>query len=174
MKFSKAKFRKNASKGIVRQLGKHVDVLDGMEVDFSEDGVNGTVEYEYEGEEFYLYPVLPEWCEEEVEEMEYKVLHGDYSSYGIRYSYIFCSLKGFGNTEVIIKNIFNDYHDYIDYTITLISDWKKNKCEIDITKRNCQGISEIVKEFKTINEAEPIIDDEFVKKYLEEVLNMEE
>ena len=35
MVFSKSKFSKNASKGTIRQLGNHSDVLNGMEVDFS-------------------------------------------------------------------------------------------------------------------------------------------
>lgn len=64
MKFSKSKFIKNAGKGTVRILGNHVDTLDGLEVDFSKEEKYGTIEsYIHEGKEYYLYPVLPEWCE---------------------------------------------------------------------------------------------------------------
>ena len=66
MKFSKTNFSKNAGKGTVRQLGNHKEALNGIEVDFSKDKKNGVIEgYIHEGEEYYLYPVFPEWCEEE-------------------------------------------------------------------------------------------------------------
>ena len=37
----------------------HLAVLDGREV------VDEHINYEVDGEEFYLYPVIPEWCEVE-------------------------------------------------------------------------------------------------------------
>ncbi len=63
MRFSKDKFNKNASKTVKKLLSKHVDILDGMEVKFN--GEFGEIEqYVVDGEEFYLYPVCKEWCEE--------------------------------------------------------------------------------------------------------------
>lgn len=64
MKFSKDKFNKNASKTVKKLLSKHIDALDGMEVKFNEEF--GEIEqYTVDGEEFYLYPVSREWCEED-------------------------------------------------------------------------------------------------------------
>lgn len=63
--FSKEKFLANAKKGIKQKLGSHIDVLDGMEVDFTDDERHGAIGYYiHEGKEHYLYPVLPEWCKE--------------------------------------------------------------------------------------------------------------
>ena len=60
MKFSATKFKKD--KRYRRLLSEsHLEVLDGLEV------VNEHIDYEVDGEEFYLYPVIPEWCEEEQE-----------------------------------------------------------------------------------------------------------
>jgi hypothetical protein len=58
MKFSASKFRKD--KRYRRLLpDSHLAVLDGREV------VDEHINYEVDGEEFYLYPVIPEWCEVE-------------------------------------------------------------------------------------------------------------
>lgn len=57
MRFNARKFKKNAKQ--LRRLipESHLKELDGKEV------VGGKIEYMADGEEFYLYPVLPEWCE---------------------------------------------------------------------------------------------------------------
>lgn len=60
MKFSAKKFSQNAS-AICKKLipESHRRVLDGMEV------IDGQIDYEVDGEEYYLYPVELEWCEED-------------------------------------------------------------------------------------------------------------
>ena len=59
MRFSAKKFSANADP-ICRKLlpESHRLVLDGKEV------IGGKIYYEAEGAEWYLYPVLPEWCDE--------------------------------------------------------------------------------------------------------------
>ncbi|WP_333792022.1 hypothetical protein [Muricomes intestini] len=60
MKFSKDKFRRNAPHAIRKALPEsHRDVLDGMEV------TRDTLEYQVDGEEYYLFLVYAEWCEVE-------------------------------------------------------------------------------------------------------------
>ncbi|WP_230397995.1 hypothetical protein [Novisyntrophococcus fermenticellae] len=60
MRFSVEKFRKNAEHAIRKRVPQpHLDILDGMEV------TRDTLEYQVDGEKFYLFPVYPEWCEEE-------------------------------------------------------------------------------------------------------------
>lgn len=63
--FSKKKFMKNAPAGIKRQLGNHIDVLDGQEVEFDERwGKDGVIkQYFKDGKEYYLFPVYKSWCE---------------------------------------------------------------------------------------------------------------
>ncbi len=58
MKFNKKKFAANAD-SVCRKLlpESHRQALDGKEV------VDGQINYEADGEEWYLYPVLPEWCD---------------------------------------------------------------------------------------------------------------
>lgn len=58
MKFSAAKFCKDKR---YRHLlpESHLSILDGLTV------TDGQIDYEVDGEEFYLYPILREWCEEE-------------------------------------------------------------------------------------------------------------
>lgn len=57
MKFSAVKFKRD--KRYRRALPEsHLAILDGMAV------TDGQIDYEVDGEEFYLYPVLPGWCEE--------------------------------------------------------------------------------------------------------------
>lgn len=59
MKFSAERFRKNAEQAIRKRVPQsHLDVLDGMEV------TGDTLEYQVDGEEYYLFPVYTEWCEE--------------------------------------------------------------------------------------------------------------
>lgn len=65
MVFSRKKFETNAPVSVRKTLKSHLDALDGLAVDFSKDTKNGTIpKYEAEGQEWYLYPVYPEWCEE--------------------------------------------------------------------------------------------------------------
>lgn len=60
--FSKQEFNKNACRNCKQKLTGHLDVLDGMEVDFT-SGKFGTVpEYVVHGEHYYLYPVSVNWC----------------------------------------------------------------------------------------------------------------
>lgn len=39
-----------------------MDLIDGKEVTFESNSRFGTLEYEYEGQEYELYPVGPSWC----------------------------------------------------------------------------------------------------------------
>lgn len=59
MKFDEKMFCANADP-ICRKLlpESHRKALDGREA------VGGQIEYNADGEEWYLYPVLPEWCVE--------------------------------------------------------------------------------------------------------------
>lgn len=57
MKFSANKFRKDRRYRHILP-NSNLAVLDGMAV------INEGIYYEVDGEEWYLYPVLPEWCEE--------------------------------------------------------------------------------------------------------------
>ncbi len=58
MKFNSKKFMINADSVCERAIPKsHREALDGKEV------VNGEIEYSVSGEDWYLYPVLPEWCD---------------------------------------------------------------------------------------------------------------
>lgn len=58
MKFNASKFRKNAD-SVCRKLipEPHRLALDGKEV------VNGKIDYSVDGKDYYLYPVLKEWCD---------------------------------------------------------------------------------------------------------------
>lgn len=59
--FSKAMFSKNAPSNVKRVLSRHLDTIDGKKVDSE-----GKIDYEIDGEEFYLYPVSKDWCEEAI------------------------------------------------------------------------------------------------------------
>ena len=65
MKFCKEKFKKNAPKGIQRQI-TDLDVLDGQEVIFdSRYGKDGYIrQYFDNGLEYHLYPIYKTWCVE--------------------------------------------------------------------------------------------------------------
>ncbi|WP_193065562.1 hypothetical protein [Oceanobacillus oncorhynchi] len=68
--FSKEKFKQNASPNVKSILAAHVNILDGLEVDFTKDekfGFGTTPVYEKDGEHFKLYPVYKEWCEKETQ-----------------------------------------------------------------------------------------------------------
>ena len=57
-KFNKEKFEKD--KRHRRLIPKeHLNIIDGMEV------IDNQIDYVVSGIKFYIYPVLPEWCEEE-------------------------------------------------------------------------------------------------------------
>ena len=57
MKFSAKKFSANADSVCKKSLPEsHRKALDGKEV------VGGKIDYEVDGSEWYLYPVLPNWC----------------------------------------------------------------------------------------------------------------
>lgn len=62
MKFSKDNFNKNATRAIKKMVSNHLDILNGMEVIFNEEF--GEIEYTVGGEEFCLYPIYRNWCEE--------------------------------------------------------------------------------------------------------------
>lgn len=59
MRFDRKSFSANAD-SICRKLipESHRQALDGREV------ADGQIEYNVDGEEWYLYPVMPEWCVE--------------------------------------------------------------------------------------------------------------
>lgn len=46
---------------------KHLGILDGMPVQECADGF-GEINYRFNGEDYTLYPVMPEWCEENAPE----------------------------------------------------------------------------------------------------------
>lgn len=57
MRLDKKKFSANADPTCRKLITEeHRDALDGKEV------VNGQIEYTVNGENYYLFPVLPEWC----------------------------------------------------------------------------------------------------------------
>lgn len=58
MKFNAKKFSSNADSVSRKSLPEtHRQALDGKTV------VDGQIEYSVDGEDYYLYPVLPEWCD---------------------------------------------------------------------------------------------------------------
>lgn len=66
MLFSKAAFlRSTSGKSVRHLLAAHLDILNGLAVTAT-GGSFGTVKYSVDGEDFYLYPVMPEWCAETV------------------------------------------------------------------------------------------------------------
>ena len=68
--FSSAAFRASKTgKSLIRQIGTHLDILDGKPVQPGPDGY-GIIYYEVGGEGFELYPVMPEWCEEQNRRMK--------------------------------------------------------------------------------------------------------
>jgi len=70
MVFSKEEFIKNAPTGIKRQLGNHIDVLDGKEVVFKNGDQYGMIPQYFEnGQKYYLYPVYKSWCIEKIEQL---------------------------------------------------------------------------------------------------------
>ena len=66
-RFSAASFRASDSgKRFKTVIGAHLRILDGMPVQF-ENGF-GRILYSFNGEEWELYPVMPEWCEEDMQQ----------------------------------------------------------------------------------------------------------
>ena len=58
MRFNAKKFASNADSVSRKSLPEtHRQELDGKTV------VDGQIEYSVDGEDYYLYPVLPEWCD---------------------------------------------------------------------------------------------------------------
>ena len=67
-RFSAAAFRTSDSgKRLKTAIGAHLRILDGMPVQESVDGF-GRILYSFNGEECELYPVMPEWCEEDMQQ----------------------------------------------------------------------------------------------------------
>ncbi|MBN1071164.1 hypothetical protein FDB30_03700 [Clostridium botulinum] len=62
MKFSKEKFLKNAEREIKKRLSKHLDIVNGMEVEFYGE-FEEIKEYTVDGQLFCLYPIYKTWCE---------------------------------------------------------------------------------------------------------------
>lgn len=66
MVFSMKKFEKNASREELKRVPKsHRIALDGKELN-----ERGEIDYEVDGQEYYLYPVLKEWMEEGYSQLE--------------------------------------------------------------------------------------------------------
>lgn len=64
MKFSKKAFLRHADTHMKRRITKkELDCIDVNNVTFDKNDRFGRVDYEYEGEHLYLYPVQREWCE---------------------------------------------------------------------------------------------------------------
>lgn len=58
MKFNAKKFMSNADSIARKSVPElHRQVLDGREV------IDGQIDYSLDGKDYYLYPVLPEWCD---------------------------------------------------------------------------------------------------------------
>ena len=57
----------DSGKRLKAVLGSHLDLLDGKPVQQAGDGF-GRIEYTAEGQDWELYPVMPEWCIEVIEE----------------------------------------------------------------------------------------------------------
>ena len=70
MLFSKEMFLKNASPALKAILSKHLDALDGKEAVPHEDGLLTVEHYRALGQDWYLYPVYPEWCVQEQMELK--------------------------------------------------------------------------------------------------------
>lgn len=65
LRFSRKKFESNAPVSVRKTLKPHLDALDGLTVDFPAGESYGTIaSYKAEGQDWMLYPVYPEWCEE--------------------------------------------------------------------------------------------------------------
>lgn len=66
--FSKAAFLSSISGQQVKYwLVGHLDILDGQPVQDAGNGVY-QLKYEADGEDWELYPVMPEWCKEDNQE----------------------------------------------------------------------------------------------------------
>lgn len=66
--FSAKAFRvSETGKSLGTVLGSHIDILDGSPVQDAGDGF-GRIMYEIDGEDWELYPVMPEWCEEDIQQ----------------------------------------------------------------------------------------------------------
>lgn len=64
--FSKDAFlRSDSGRGCRRLLNGHLDSADGMPVQYASGDPYGMISYELNGEQFELYPAMPEWCREE-------------------------------------------------------------------------------------------------------------
>jgi len=58
MKFNAEKFRKNADSTCRKLIPElHRLALDGKEA------INGQIDYSVDGKDYFLYPVLQEWCD---------------------------------------------------------------------------------------------------------------
>ena len=66
--FSKQEFNKNTCRNCKQKLNGHLDILDGMEVDFTDGDFGIVPEYVVHGEHYYLYPVSIDWCSTEKQE----------------------------------------------------------------------------------------------------------
>jgi hypothetical protein len=71
MVFSKQKYKQSKYSKMGKPLPEsHLDALDGKDVIFkkmSGDRLGIVEDYEADGQEWYLYPVMPEWCEEKAQ-----------------------------------------------------------------------------------------------------------
>lgn len=72
-RFSAAAFRASDSgKRLITIIGNHLGTLDGMPA--QEDGEGfGRIPYRLNGERWELYPVMPEWCEEDTQQSLFDV-----------------------------------------------------------------------------------------------------
>ena len=59
MKFSKEKFKKNATKDILKKINiEHRNALDGKKIN------DGVIYYTIGEVDYYLYPVEKDWCQQ--------------------------------------------------------------------------------------------------------------
>lgn len=71
MIFSRKNFESSAPNYVKKLVPEsHRMALDGKQVVFEKNDRFGTVNYEADNADWTLYPVYPEWCEEENHETE--------------------------------------------------------------------------------------------------------
>ena len=67
MYFSRAAFLASDSGRRLRNLlADHLQILDGMEVQYEAGAQYGHIDYTADGEPWRLYPVMPEWCSQQM------------------------------------------------------------------------------------------------------------
>lgn len=61
-RFSRENFIKNSNKNTKEKARYILEEIENKEVDFTEDGINGTLTIDWYGVDHELYPVKKDWC----------------------------------------------------------------------------------------------------------------